>query len=166
MNKDVKKVIKEEIQKQNEKEEGFRDRLDAIQYATQIQSPMGTEITSDATLSVLNQKDKEGISNMRENMEQAKIILELIYDTHMTRTNNIEDEKLKQHLNKQKERITRLYMIQPYMIMNLNRNLKDNPMLEILGGKTDLPEQAIQQEPEESTFFNKLKKRLEREDGK
>lgn len=148
-----------------EEKEAF-DRLDLVNSIAKVKSSIRESITEDFTLARLNDKDKK---LSIETVHLAYYIRKLIEGTaveatewHWEENKWVErylPEEKKEILITRAKRIFDAFMVRPYMITTVNRNVKDNYLAQWMLGIGQQEE-----EPKEEGIIEKTK--IIREEGK
>jgi ABC-type ATPase involved in cell division len=98
----------------NDKDWG--DQLDAIQFTTRVFSKLNKVITEDFVLASLNTEQRDFI---REQIKQAMLLYRIIPDKTTA------------------ENMFNTLVVESIMVAVLNRNVKENVLLNIIGGVKD-----------------------------
>lgn len=149
-----------------EKDDTVDNSLELTKYATQVQSRIREDINSDFVLAVLNEKDKEAIKEFTNNAYLSKRLIKEITEEKQYKWNKTkrvwELRKLQEDEIKEIERIADetfdIHMIRPMMLVILERNKKENPILSGLMNKekTETTTQEIDEETVAERIVQKL----------
>lgn len=152
----------------DERTEKFDDKLDLYKYMADIHSRIKNDISSDFVLAKLEDKDKEAIVEMTVNAYFSKKIIDYVAKAGYKWKWDINkrvwvktdmDEKTKTSIETIGKALFDSFMNRLYMIAVLNRNKKNNYILDTLTGvRSD--DEAVQEEVKESTW-DKLKSKIQ-----
>ena len=126
------------------------NKLELVKHLGEVQNPIKETITSDFIYAKLDEKDKEGITEMTANAQLAKNYYKyIINNTIIWNWNKKEEQWEQQRINKEQKEIVEKngniladnYMVRPYMIANLNRNTKENFLVKASVGIPELEEE-------------------------
>jgi len=138
------KFIREKEIGQEDGEKSFNDTLDVLKFTSEVKSRLKSDITSDLVLAKLEKKDREGITDMTGD---AYLVKRLMYGiagkSYEWKWNKKLDKYEKINLDKEKSKAIKelgdtlfdVIMLRVHMTAVLNRNVDENVLLNILGGK-------------------------------
>lgn len=126
-------------------------KLDLMAELGKVKSPIKEEITSDFVYSKLGEQDKKLTIEAVQSAYYIKKVLDKMKkskvwqwkDTHWQKEHM--EETTQKKIEKMAERCFSFFMIRPYMINILNRNVKDNWLVMYT---MNIPEEDKQEEPE------------------
>lgn len=159
--------------KRNTEESSIDNSLELIKFATEVQSKIKEDVTSDFVLAKFaNEKDEEAIKEMINNARMSKrMITELTQKTYWTwnkKTKTWEkkslDKETEQKIQKIADVVFEIHMIRLEMKAILNRNKENNPILSGLM-KTENNKNELNEEQEE-TIARKIESKLTKKDKK
>lgn len=137
-------------------EDLLTDQFDVYRYLTDVRSRIKKDISTDFVLAKLEDQDKTGVIEMTVNAYLAKAVAESLKPY----CRSVEEMKEVEH---EGNRIFDMYMTKIYMVVLLNRNKEQNPMVRWIvsnlgkGGQEE--EQRVT--PEEAKgFINRVKDKL------
>lgn len=146
---------KPEKDKKQTREE-FDTKLDVLRYLTLVQSRINEDITSDAVLAKLTEKDKELIIETTNNAYTA---IRLIAYTSLKAKNKEDSKKIMEYADQMFD----IFMNRCYMTMIMNRNVEGNYILNILGGVKTPEEENTE---EEIISIEKVKEKIKENNQK
>lgn len=125
-------------------------KLELLKHLTTVHSGIRKEITEDLVLAKLGDKDKKYVVEATVNAYYGYKLYQVIKQT-ATRWewNNTKKEWHKKYLTKQQQQIIQLhsenlfssFMKRVFMILGVNRNVKDNYLLRLMAGFEETEDQ-------------------------
>lgn len=162
----------QEIQKENTIDFQPLDtdtKLAFLKHLSEVESNIKNHISKDFVLAHLNEKDKEGITEMSSNAYFAASIIEKIKHKtkekgqwYWNKTNktwekhNYNEERL-QEITKIQTTLFTTFMRKLYMVAILNRNTSKNHILNVLATSVSGVQHVTDEEREKDREENKLK---------
>lgn len=154
-------------------EQTIDSKLELIKQIGQVESEIKDHITSDFVYAKLNEKDKTFILKMYQNASLARTLLERLrinqkkewqwnQNKYQWEYQNISQKK-EQILKELTKQIFQTFMRTIFMLVILNRNVKDNHLVKWSIGIT---EEENQQEEEPTGILQKLQNKLKNEEKK
>lgn len=147
--------------------------LELTKFAAEVQSRIRTDINSDFTLALLNEKDKEATKELTNNAYLSKrLVLSIIEEKQYVWNKAKKKWELKDIEKTTEDKIRSIaneifdiHMIRPTMVSILNRNKKDNPILSgLMNNERKIQEQeGVDEETVAERVVNKLKGKKEEE---
>lgn len=143
------------------------DKLELATELSKVKSEIIKEIGTDFTLAKSTSEGltKEQITVITEMVNASYSLIKLIRKMHFkyiqqrNDLTNQEIKKLKETLEKQEDRIFRMFLVKPTMIVIMNRNVKDNPIIKDSLGIQETEEELPQSLKAEFDLINEKLKR-------
>jgi hypothetical protein len=118
--------------KDNEKDKTFRDIYDVLKTIGKIHSRIKKEITSDFIFAKLNPQDKEFVIEMTVNaFDVFSTYVKLEYNIR-SKYGNKYFEDMKEQFIMYRDSSFDTFMNRVFMVVNMNRNINDNFMINVL----------------------------------
>lgn len=145
----------------------FDTRLDAIKFTSEVHSRIKRDINSDFVMAILNEKDKEAITEMTANAYFVKRIFDQLAQQVKETSKNKPQKQLQFEINQIQttgKKIFDTYMVRIYMTVLLNRNVPKNHLMKILAGQYEEENETTEEKPKKGllkTIGQRLKKQQE-----
>lgn len=148
-----------------EEQDNIDNKLELLKHLGEVQSPIREEITSDFVYAKLGDKDKEGVTEMTANAWLSKSYYKQMRAKATVWTFNKSlqrwegrgvDTKTTGYMDAAGSSLFQAFMIRPYMTVILNRNVKDNHIVKLLGGAPE--EDNTQGENDDNEIIEEQKK--------
>lgn len=146
-------------------EETIDNKLEFLKFMSQVQSSIKDCITEDFIFAKLGDKQKEAIIEMVCNAYYGKKLLSIV--AHKSKKRWVWKKDRWEHIERDSSHFTIMneysknvfdaFMTRIYMMVILNRNVKENPLLRLLAGMPEDESESEGGNPDASEIVSKLK---------